>query len=303
MSRLCFATAFICMLPVCSDTAAAAAAVAEDSVSAQRRTAHELLNVCNDMWILLSGVADTKSADAAAEDFRRLIDKAQLVSEKLYCEGGQDLELIAELHDKLGESLDALTIEFESICEKRCYASAALKNEFCYAVEMGMFTEDCLVLLADPLPVMTETEMRGELARFTRLIEPDRAILAALRMVSDATTSADAAKQLLELTECLNELAPAQAVAERRLSQASRVKVRRAFAPIEPILWGIRTEIVRIAGLPGYHGKEFDHFSSALESVFSSLCVTHSHFIEEVFDDSFHADLDEALRENATTSK
>ncbi|MBE6417563.1 MAG: hypothetical protein E7033_03740 [Akkermansiaceae bacterium] len=303
MSRSLFATVSLCMLPVCGHTVAGAAAVAEERVAAQHRTAHELLTVCNDMWIVLSGVSDKKSADAAAPEFRCLMDKAQQVSEKLYCEGGQDLEIITELHDKLAESLDELTLEFESICELRCYASSALKKEFIYAVEVGMFAEDCLVMLADPLPVMTEAEMRGELLRFTRLLEHDRAILEALRMVQDAATSLDAAKRLHSLTDHLNALAPAKALADRKFSQASRSKVRRAYSPIEPVLWGIRTEIVRIAALPGYHGKDFDSFSLALENMFLSLCVTHSHFIEEVFDDSFHTDLDEALSENATTSK
>ncbi len=291
------------MLPVCGHTVAGATAVAEDAVAVQHRTAHELLTVCNDMWIVLSGVSDKKSADAAAPEFRSLMDKAQEVSEKLYCEAGQDLTIIAELHDKLAESLDELTLEFESICELRCYTSSALKKEFIYAVEAGMFAEDCLVMLAEPLPVMTEAEMRGELLRFTRLEEHDRAILEALRMVQDAASSLDAAKRLQLSTAQLNALAPAKALAERRFSQASRSKVRCAYSPIEPILWAIRTEIVRIAGLPGYHGKDFDCFSHALENMFLSLCVTHSHFIEEVFDDSFHTDLDEALRENATTSK
>lgn len=75
------------------------------------------------------------------------------------------------------------------------------------------------------------------------------------------------------------------------------------LAPLEPILWAIRSEIVRIAALPGYEAETYDDFSVALDVVFESLAATHACMFDSVFDASFRSDLDNALRENSISSQ
>lgn len=273
-----------------------------ESANAQHHAGRELVCLCNDMWFLLSSVSNRKTADSAAPEMRRLLERMIVVSDRLCNEGGQDLEMLNEVHERLEESLEELTEEFNSLCTVRCFGSDKLMEEFRYSVEVGMFTDECIALLEPPKPELTAAEARSEFSRFKRLVEPDKAVLDALIAVQDARTAGDAAVQLCALSVALNKLAPEQALAERNFAPESRSSARKAYTPIEPLLWGIRTEIVRIASLPGYHKKEFDRFSDALETVFRSLAVTHYHFFDEVFDESFHSDLDEALQENSTTS-
>lgn len=275
----------------------------EAAVQVQRDCGRELVCMCHDMWFMLSAISDKKQADAAAPEFRRMIDRAIVLSEQLYTEGGQDVELLAEVQENLADSLDELTEEFDSLCRLRCYGSDKLIAEFRYAMDVGMFTDDLVALLDEPQPHLTEAETRVELVRFKRLVEPDTAVLAALRAVRDSRTAGDVAMQLQLISERLNDLVPEKEMQNRDFAPTAGKRARKAYAPIEPLLWGIRSEIVRIASLPGYHRAEFDSFSDALETVFRSLADTHYHFFDEVFDDSFHSDLDEALKENATTSK
>jgi hypothetical protein len=78
---------------------------------------------------------------------------------------------------------------------------------------------------------------------------------------------------------------------------------REVLAPIEPILWAIRSEIVRIAALPGYEAETYDAFSDALDRVFECLAATHCNIFDSIFDSSFRCDLDNALQENAVSSQ
>ena len=289
--KKCFITA---MLTSLSGFAAPVESIAVDDdttteheqISVQHSAGRELICLCNDMWLLLSSVSNRKTADSAAPELRTMLERMILLSDRLCSEGGQDLELLNEMHERLEESLEELTSEFNSLCEARCFGSEKLIAEFRYAVEVGMFTDECIALLDPPKPELTEAETRAEFQRFKRLVEPDQAVLDTLRGVQDARSAGSAAEQLCVLSVTLKQLLPDKALAERN------------FSP----LFGIRTEIVRIASLPGYHKKEFDCFSDALETVFRSLAETHYHFFDEVFDESFHSDLDEALQENSTTS-
>ena len=273
------------------------------AVQMQRNSGRELVCMCHDMWFLLSAVSDKKQADAAAPLFRALIDRTVVLTEQLYKEGGQDVEILNEVQENLEDSLAELTDEFDSLCKIRCFGSDKLIVEFRYAMDVGMFTDDYATLLEEPEPHLNESEMKVELVRFKHLVEPDTAVLLALQDVKDAHSAGDIALKLQALAERLNKLMPEKSLQNRDFAPSAGKRVRKAYAPIEPLLWGIRSEIVRIASLPGYHKTDFDLFSDALENVFRSLADTHYHFFDEVFDDSFHSDLDEALRENATTSK
>ena len=272
------------------------------AVSAQVEPAKELLRMSLDMWFVLSGVYDKRSADEAAPQFRKLMDAAVALSEKVYSESAAEIESESETHRRLDESLEELTEEFVGLCGNRCFGSEKLLTEFRYSVEIGLMGDDCSPLLEEPRPHLSENEAKRELLRMKNLVLPDKDVLIILQSVNDAASAKTAATRLHGITERLNSLVPETAVAERDFAPKAGARARKAYAPIEPLLWGIRTEIVRIASLPGYHKTDFDSFSEALESVFRSLAETHYHFFDEVFDDSFHSDLDEALRENATTS-
>lgn len=263
----------------------------------------ELLSLCNDMWFLLSGVADKADADAAASRFRELVDKALAVAEKLYDPTNPELLEMAELHASIAESMEDLTQEFNSLCALRCYGAEKLIAQFRYSVENGMFSDDYLVYLEEPRELLTDAETRSELLRYKRLVEPDRAVLDTLRAVKDARTADDAAIQLSLLSERLKKLSPQQDVADRPFSPESDASVRLVYAPIEPLLWGIRAEIVRIASLPDYDEAAYDSFSEALQDVYIRLGEAHCHWFDSVFDASFHVDLDEALQEAASLSK
>ncbi len=264
--------------------------------------AKELLRMSLDMWFVLSGVYDKRSADEAAPQFRKLMDDAVALSEKVYSESAFEGEEESETHRRLDESLTELTEEFVGLCGNRCYGSEKLLTEFRYSVEIGLMGDDCSPLLEEPRPLLTENEAKSELLRMKKLVLPDKDVLIVLQSVNDAASAQSAAIRLQSIAARLNTLVPEEALAERDFAPKAGSRARKAYAPIEPLLWGIRTEIVRIASLPGYHKTDFDSFSEALESVFRSLAETHYHFFDEVFDDSFHSDLDEALRENATTS-
>lgn len=305
--KKCFITAILTSLsgfaaPVESIAVDDDSATEHEQISVQHHAGRELVCLCNDMWLLLSSVSNRKTADIAAPELHAMLERMIVLSDRLFSEGGQDLELLNEMHESLEESLEELTAEFNSLCEVRCFGSDKLITEFRYAVEVGMFTDECIALLDPPKPELTDAETKAEFQRFKRLVEPDQAVLDALRGVQDAGSAGNAAVQLCALSSTLNQLLPDKALVERNFSAENQVSARRAYRPIEPLLWGIRSEIVRIATLPGYHKKEFDRFSDALETVFRSLAETHHYFFDEVFDDSFHSDLDEALQENSTTS-
>ena len=264
----------------------------------------ELLRVTNDMWFLLAGVADLKSADAAAPRFSALVSEASKIGDDLLGEDGQgqDLEALEMLHYHIAEALEALNDEFRSLCRARCYGSANLIQAFHKSVDAGMFDGDLVAELELPKPPMTESEARREIVRLKRLVEPDRALLELLQSVQDAKSADSVVKRLQTLSTNLQKLLPEEAVANRDFSASSAGRAREAYEPVATLLWGIRSEIVRIAGLPGYDGASYDRFSDALDSVYEGLGDTHTAWFDDVFDASFRSDLDEALHENATTS-
>lgn len=264
----------------------------------------ELLRITNEMWFLLSGVADNKAADDAAPRFEVLIGEAQRVGESIFdAEGrGQDLEALEMLHYHIAEALESLNDEFRSLCRAGCYGSEPLIRAFHLAVEAGLFDCELVENLEVPKPPLTETEARREIVRLQSLEAPDRALLEILQSVTDSHSANEVVARLLGLAERLESLQPAADVADREFSKTATRRVSEVYAPIAPLLWGIRSEIVRIAGLPGYDEVAYDRFSDALDSVYAGLGDTHSKWFDEVFDASFRTDLDDALHENATTS-
>ena len=282
---------------------AAQAEEAPKPVDARLVAAHKFMCLCNDMWFLLSGVEDRADADAAAPRFRELLDSSIVEVDAMFEPAEDSADIYESLEDGVAESLEDLTAEFHSLCTQRCFGSDALIKEFRYAAEAGIFDEEYVAALEQPRPLLTEAETRSELLRYKRLVEPDRAVLDTLRAVQDSRTAGEAAVQLSLLSERLRALVPQQNVANREFAPESDNTVREAYAPIEPLLWGIRSEIVRIASLPDYDEESFDSFSSALEAVYRSLGDAHSHWFNDVFDASFLIDLDDALREASTISK
>lgn len=299
MLRTVIATALLGgMLP------AAVAVSAPEPAQDDDRVGHEMLKVTNDMWFLLSGINNRSEADAAAARFVELVKQAAHIGDSLYDDvsHAQEVEALNMLHYRIAEVYEALSYEFDSLCRTHCYGSQGLISAFRSAIDAGIFDDEYMTGLELPKPPLNETEARHELVRMKRLVEPDRAVLGVLQEVTDAGSAAKAASVLIQMTERLRALLPEQGVEDRRFADVTAPSVRTAYAPIEPLLWGIRSEIVRIASLPGYDDEPYDAFSDALDSVFQSLADTHRIWFDDIFDASFRADLDEALHENATTS-
>lgn len=259
----------------------------------------QLLKVTNDMWFLLSGITDKEDADDAAPRFLELVNQATKLGDSLYDANSkaQDLEAMDMMHYRVAESFEDLSTEFESLCRARCYGSQGLIRAFHKAADIGMFDADNLPEMENR-PPLTETETRHELVRLRRLVEPDRAVLEILKEVTDSKSAAKAVPRLNRLTERLRLLKPEKKIANRAFSPSSTASVRAAYAPIEPLLWGIRSEIVRIASLPGYDNAAYDSFSDALDMIYESLGATHSAWFNDVFDAYFRDDLNDAYQEN-----
>lgn len=281
------------------------------------RVGQEFLKTTSDMWFLLSGIRDKNEADKAAPRFLELVQRvAELdellsrlpmvpVSEDASGEESDEVHVVGMMdgvHLRILEAFEDLNTEFLGLCRVRCYGSERLRVAFRQAVASGMFNEEDAELLQTPPAPLDEEETRQELVRLKRLVIPDTALLETLELVQDSVSAGKAAIRLRELTERLHALMPEGYMLNRDFSDASDAAVQEALASLEPLLWGIRSEIVRIAAIPGYNTEPFDAFSDALDSMFESLGETHSFCFETVFDSSFRSDLEDAARENATTS-
>lgn len=281
------------------------------------RVGQEFLKTTSDMWFLLSGIGNKEEADSAAPRFLELVQRVAELDELLSRlpmvpdkveetpEDADEVHVVGMMdgvHLRILEAFEDLNAEFLGLCRVRCYDSERLRVAFRQAVASGMFNEEDVDLLKTPPAPLDEEETRIELVRLKRLHTPDKALLEALELVQDAPTARKAAERLTELTERLQALLPESYIMNRSFAASSAADVREATEPLEPILWGIRSEIVRIAAIPGYNTEPFDSFSDALDSVFESLGETHGFCFESVFDASFRSDLDEASRTNMTSS-
>ncbi len=281
--------------------AAVAALVNKDPVNAYR----DLLMTTNELWFLLSGIRDKADADRAAQRFGELVSELSKLDEDLVLVGEepQQQESLDQLRYQIMDAYCSVDSEFGGLCRVRCYGSQELVDAFQSAVAGGMFDADDLPLLEIHRP-FTEEEARLELARVKRLVEPDQALLECLRLVVDAESARQRAPELVRLTALLRRLSPDSKLKRRNFHNATSPAVRAVREPVESLLWGIRSEIVRIAALPGYSDEPYDSFSDTLDAVYEALGETHSEWFEDVFDESFRIDLDEAYRENdhATTA-
>lgn len=269
----------------------------------------EFLKTATEMWFLLSGISNREDADEAAPRFLEKVritfeldnklSSMPLISPEAACAGIMD-----GVQMRILETLDDLHAEFLSLCRANCYGSALLSRAFEEAVSMGMFAETDVELLQDqPAVPLTEEESDAEIRRIENLLEPDREVLRLLESVQDVRTASEAAPALLLLTRRFEPLVPpGEEMGRRAFTPATAMRAREAMTPIEPILWGIRSEIVRIAALPGYEAETYDEFSDALDAVFELLGSTHCHLFESVFDASFRSDLESALQENSIST-
>lgn len=269
-----------------------------------RVLAQEFLKTANEMWFLLSGVSSREDADIAAPKFIqqvRLIFELdnRLSSMPVVAPGAESIGMMDGVQMRILETLDDLHAEFLSLCRANCYGSEKLSQSFEEAVNLGMFAETDVELLR-PVPAqpLTEEESENEIRRIERLLEPDREVLEVLESVTDVKSAAAAVQSLYLLKQRLKPLEPVGEMGARAFTPSTAMEARKAMTPIEPVLWGIRSEIVRIAALPGYEAETYDTFSDALDAVFEALASTHCHLFESVFDASFRADLEAALQEN-----
>ncbi len=283
-------------------TAVEEALAKKDPVDAYR----DLLLATNELWFLLSGIRDKADADKAAVRFGELVQKVSKMDDDLVLMGDepQQQESLDQLRYQIMDAYCSVDSEFGGLCRVRCYGSQELVDAFQSAVAGGMFDADDLPLIEIHRPFSRE-EARAELARIKKLAVPDKALLEHLRLVTDSGTARQVAPELAREVEKLRQLQPDGKLAKRNFADRNAPAVRAACEPVEGLLWGIRSEIVRIAGIPGYSDEPFDTFSDTLDAVYEVLGETHSEWFNEVFDDSFRMDLDEAYRENnnqATTA-
>lgn len=290
------------------------------SVSPQEAIYRDFVQSVSDLWFLLSGIGNAEEADRQAPAFADLVRRICLLDEQLSASStnsGLPVEVEAEVHEdaetaQKAETLDALQLrilesfddvnaEFLSLCRVRCYGSEKLMQAFVNASETGMFSEEALALLQWNR-YLSEREAEAELGRLKRLEEPDRAVLRVLEQVKDAASAQKAVAALTQISHRLQSLLPAESAQGSAFAEAARPRVNHAFEPIAPLLWGIRTELVRIAALPGYDGEAYDSFSDALNIVYDELGATHRMWFDDVFDASFRADLDDAAAENSSSS-
>ena len=290
------------ILPVHAAAAAPehpAAQTAEQSVGAR------LLRATNEMWFLLSGVVDKTTADAAAARFDELVEESCRMSDKLFDADSQALDLDALDKDtyRIAEAYEDLSYEFESLCRARCYGSAALISAFVKAMHLGVFSDDSAEYLQSSSLQLTEQAATAEIQRLERLAPQDQALLLILTGVRDARSANLAAEQLKTLTKDIRKLFPVYRLRSFNFPEKRRAELALACSKLEPILWKIRNEIVRIVSLPGYDDDAFDTFSDALDSAFECLGETHAACFDDVFDDSFRSDLDDALHDSVTSSQ
>lgn len=274
-----------------------------------RALGEEFLRTVQEMWFLLSGISCKDDADHAAAPFLEKVkltyeldnrmSNMPLISPETECVGMMD-----SVQMRVLETLDDLHSEFLSLCRANCYGSEKLSMAFEDAVKLGMFAEtDVELLQTVPATPLTAEESANEILRIKRLLEPDREVLEILEEVEDVRSATKAVPELMLLTQRLKPLEPMPNMGSRAFTTESAMKAREAMARIEPVLWSIRSEIVRIAALPGYEAETYDAFSDALDAVFELIGSTHCHLFESVFDASFRSDLESALQENSISTK
>lgn len=276
---------------------------------AYQQLSQQFLGAANEMWFLLSGISSREGAEAAAPRFAELVKLTFELDNRLSampvipsCEA-ECAGMLDAMQLRILETLDDLHVEFVSLCRAHCYESESLTRAFEDAVRLGMFSEEEVSELREPSEPLSEAEALLELQRLSRLVEPDRAVFDILVAVQDEKSAAGAVPNLVRLSQRFKSLLPEAQMMNRDFAPKNQSRAQVVLAPIEPILWAIRSEIVRIAALPGYEAETYDEFSDALDRVFECLAATHCNLFDSVFDASFRSDLDNALQENAVSSQ
>lgn len=263
----------------------------------------DLLQTTNDLWMLLSGISDRETADKGALPFTKLATRLIELDTEL-TSACMDHEVLVspeseQLMDlRIGYAFEELVDEFNSICCARCYGSPSLTRAFRAAIETGFFPEDSLSYLEEPAKPYNAKEEGIELARLRNLLEPDQEVLATLTEVKDPKSAEQAVGKLRKLSSALTKLVPPRTYLNRNFADGSSPNVVATRVPLERLLWNIRAELVRIAGLPGYEAAPYDKFSDVLNTVFDGLSKTHTTWFNDVFDSSFRSDIAEALEES-----
>ena len=287
----------------------AAPAPAGVDMAEVRALGEQFLRTVQEMWFLLSAISCKDDADHAATPFLEKVkltyeldnrmSNMPLVSPDTECVGMMD-----SVQMRVLETLDDLHQEFLSLCRVNCYGSEELSIAFEEAVKMGMFAETDVELL-NPVPAtpLTAEESASEILRIKRLLDPDSEVLDILEDVEDVKSANKAVPELMLLTQRFKPLEPKPNMGSRAFTTETAMKAREEMARIEPVLWSIRSEIVRIAALPGYEAETYDAFSDALDAIFELLGSTHCHLFESVFDASFRSDLESALQESSISTK
>ncbi|MCH5285061.1 MAG: hypothetical protein J1E42_05615 [Akkermansiaceae bacterium] len=277
---------------------------ANPAPKAEENVGTQLLSVTKEMWFLLSGVVDESSANAAAPKFRELCELSSRMSDRLFDSDAQalDVEALGQDTYRIAEAYEDLSYEFESLCRARCYDSPQLISAFLHAMKLGVFTDDFSEALQTTTLNLSENEAADEISRLGKLEEPDAEVLRVLSRVMDSASANSAVAELKTISGRLHNLLPPHRLKVSNFPEKKRAELARACARLEVVLWKIRCEIVRIASLPGYDQEPFDTFSDALDAVFENMGDTHSECFDDVFDESFRTDLEDALHENNAAS-
>lgn len=281
------------------------AAVPPAPPAAEQSVGSRLLGVTNEMWFLLSGVVDTASADAAAGRFAHLVKESTKLSDAMFDTDAQaqDLEALDQETYRIAEAYEELSYEFESLCRVRCFGSTSLIVAFLQAMRDGVFSDESEELLQRTTILLTEQAANAEISRLEHMAPPDRELLRILSCVRDTQSATAAVAQLAEITKQMRKLIPVNRLRTGNFPETRRAALTAACGRLEPTLWQIRNQIVRIVSLPGYDGAQYDDFSDALDSAFESLGDTHAECFDDIFDESFRSDLDDALHESVTSSQ
>lgn len=263
-------------------------------------TAQQLVQTLLDLWVGLCEVKDKKSADRSAEhlsDLTRLATEldGRLSTYEVDLDDEQLVEQIESVSSKIAACIEIIHDEFYGICRARCYGSTKLQEVFRRIAKTGLFAGNDLPPLSGNADPLTDREQTLEVRRLGRLKSPDELLLKTLQGVKDPETANAAVKTLMKLPGRYRELLPDEELNARLLLSPPGTKVEAAARPLMSLLWGIRNEVVRIAGLPGYEGEEYNNFSDAMDAVYSVLVQAHCNWADEVFDATFASDLSEAL--------
>lgn len=275
-------------------------AVGETSGAGATNTTVRIVRVTDEIWTLLCGVVNKDTADKAAERFAELSRELWKLNEATFDGKAQDVESLDSETYRIADVYESASYEFDSLCRTHCYGSDALAKAFLKAMDLGVFGDAEKEKLQLTNVILANPAAREEIERLRSMKPIDTALYENLSHVKDAPTANKVVPRLESLTKQMNVLRPLHRYGVENFPTEYRAEAKAVFGELEPILWNIRDEIVRIAALDGYANEPFDHFSDAMDAVFELLSCTHGESFDEVFDTSFRIDVDDALHGGMT---